>query len=204
MDITVGQYQELYAIQKSDIDELEKITESVAVLSGMTARQLDELPVIEFNKLANNVMAILSKELPPSDPKKIIQCEDSEYGISYEPAKLNRGQYVTVLHFMKGDLIANCHLILASLSYNVRTKKHEAENHAAIAEDIKSAKFMDVYSACVFFCELFRNSISSLQGFLEKEMKRTGKQKEVKKAITDLIKIMDGYIPQSKLQTSRA
>lgn len=201
--ITVGQYQELYAIQKSELHELEKITESVSVLTGKTARELDEMPVLEFNKLASEINKELSKEIPKAEPQKIIKCENNSYGICYEPSKLNRGQYVTVLHFMKGDLIANCHLIISSLTYNPKTKKHEADKHALIAEDIKSAKFIDIYSACVFFCGLFRNSINSLQGFLEKELMMKG-IKEANKTLKDLITVMDGYIQPNGLQILKA
>jgi hypothetical protein len=186
-EITVGQYQELYAIQKSDLDELDKITESVSVLSGKTIRELDEMPVIEFNKLSQKLTEALSREIPKTNPKKFIECEKSVYGICYEPSKLNRGQYVTALHFMGGDIISNCHLIIASITYNPKTKKHESENHALIAEDIKSAKFIDVYAACVFFCNLLKNSIYSLRGYLEKEASRKGVNKEkVQKVLTDL------------------
>lgn len=201
-EITVGQYQELYAIQKSDLDELDKITESVSVLSGKTARELDEMPVVEFNKLASKLNEALSCDLPKTNPKKFIECEKSVYGLYYEPSQLNRGQYVTVLHFMNGDVISNCHLIMASITYNPKTKKHEAEKHTSIAEDIKSAKFIDVYAACVFFCSLLKNSINSLQGFLEKETSRKGVKKEiVRRVLMDLLIVMDGFTQPKGLQT---
>jgi len=194
--LTVGQFQEIYKVQKSEMDEEEKMTEMVSILSGKTIREVEDMPITEFTKLANDIKEVLRQELPVAEPKKII----GKYGITYEPAKLNRGQYITVNHFMKGDSIDNCHLILASLTYDPKTGKHDADNHKKIAEDLQEANFLDAYSACVFFSHLFKVSISSLRDFLVLELSKKGKGQEMK----DLLKDLDGFIMPNKLQTLKA
>jgi len=195
--ITLRQYQSLYAITKSELDEWDRVTESVAVVTGKTSREVEDMPVMEFNTQAKIVTDILTTEIIIA-AKKIIEVNGRSYGILYEPSKLTRGQYVTIQHFLQGDLIDNCHLIMASLTYNPKTKKHEAERHNEIAEDFKDVDFAIIYSACVFFCDLFKTFIKSLQDYLVKETKMN--KMEVQKILGDFSSVMDGFIPQSKLQ----
>lgn len=198
--LTVGQFQELYKVQKSDMDDLDKVTEMVAIISGKTNNEVDSMPVPEFNRLASEVTEAISKPLPKVEPKKIIE----GVGITYEPAKLNRGQYVTVMHFMKGDVIENAHLILASISYNPKTRKHESDKHSEIAERLQDARMVDVYASCVFFCQLFNASMSSLENFLVKELLRKGMTKpQATIRIRALLKGLDGYTTLNRSQISR-
>ena len=199
-EITVGQFQELWKINKSDLDPEEKLTEMVAAISGKTTNEVDQLTVPEFNKLAKEVKEILSQPLPDSKPPKTL----CGYGITYEPARLNRGQYVTVLHFVKGDVVENCHLILASLTYDPKTGKHDSERHKEIAEQMQEAKLVDVYPATVFFCELFKVSMKSLQSYLVKELMTKGaKPGMAVEAVSSLMTGLDGFLMPSRSQTSK-
>ncbi len=46
--MTVGEFQALYAVQKSDMDPLDKITESIAILASKTHREVEDMPVLEL------------------------------------------------------------------------------------------------------------------------------------------------------------
>ncbi len=196
----VLQYQELYRIAKSEVDEMEKVTESVAVLTGKTTREVDEMPVTEFNRLANQATQELQVEIKP-DPQKSFDVNGKKYYLLYEPGKLTRGQYVTLQHFLQMDVIENCHYLLACLTYDPKTKKHESDKLEEIAQDILDADFKVVYSACLFFCQLFTAFISSMWVYLEKEMRGAMTKKEMSVLLTGFKSVMDGFAMPKRTQS---
>jgi len=209
--LTVGQFQTLYAIQKSNQDELDKVTDCVAVLTGRTSAEVDDMPLSEFNAIAGQIAAVFSQPMPEAKAKQIIKANGKEYGITYEPGKLRAGQYVEYQGWIQGDLVDNLHLIMASLSYPIKRfgwlrkkGKNDSSNHEQVANDFKEAKFIDVYAACLFFCEVLKGSIKALEGFLSRELRGTMTQMEVRELVTALLKNLDGYTPQSRSQTLRA
>lgn len=194
MAITLGVFQEIYKIQKSDIDSEEKITEMVSVLSGKPVSEVEDLQVPEFNKLSYKVMEILKTPLPEAKPQKTI----AGYNICYEPAKLKRGQYVTLMHFMKGDVVENAHLIMACLVT-------EEGEHSEIADKMQDAPLSEIYPACLFFCELYRVSIRSLENYLVKEMlKKKMPLKKSQQIVKGLMTGLDGYTMPNGLQNLKA
>lgn len=209
--LTVGQFQALYAVQKSSQDELDKMTDCVAILTGKTSAEVDDMPLSEFNAISAQIRQVFSQPMPEAKAKQIIKANGKEYGITYEPGKLRAGQYVEYQGWIQGDLVDNLHLIMASLSYPVkrywfikRKGKNDSSNHEQVANDFKEAKFIDVYAACLFFCELLKGSIRALEGFLAKHLRGTMSRKEVKQLVTDLLNSLDGFTPRNKSQTLRA
>jgi len=174
------------------------MTEMVSVLSGKTVSEVEAMTIPDFNKLAKEISEELKKPLPEGKPLKHIK----GHAINYEPAKLSRGQYITVQHFIKGDIIDNAHLILASLTYNEKTKKHEADKHSKIAEELQGAELTDVLPSCVFFCNLFAASIRSLENYLLKDLLSKGMRPEIAlQQMTTLMNGLDGYTMLSRSQT---
>ncbi len=197
----VLQYQELYRIAKSEIDEMDKVTESVAVLTGKTTRQVDEMPVTEFNKLATEAINSFKEEISPK-AEKSFEVNGRTYYLLYEPGKLTRGQYVTLQHFLQMDVVENCHYILAALTYDKKTGKHDSDRLQEIADDILDADFKVVYSSCLFFCKLFTYSISNLRGYLGREMKKKGMRKEeVNQLLKNFKSVMDGFTMPKESQS---
>lgn len=198
--LTLGQFQEIWRIHKSDIDQEEKLTEMVAVLAGKTVNEVDQLTIPEFNSLAGQVKEILSQDFKTDKPHR----EILNYGICYEPAKLSRGQYVTLMHFMKGDVVENAHLILASITYNPKTKKHEADKHAEIAEHLQDAPVVHVLPVCFFFSKMFVDSMNSLKSYLVSEMMKKGASPRIAlDYLTTLMGGLDGFITPREWQTLR-
>ena len=200
MTLTLGQFQEIWRIHKSDIQDEEKLTEMVAVLSGKSPNEVDQLTIPEFNKLAAQVKEILSQEFKTDKPQR----ELCGYGVCYEPAKLSRGQYVTLMHFMKGDVVENAHLILASITYNLKTKKHESDKHQEIAEALQDAQVSEVLPVCFFFSKLFVDSMSSLKSYLVAEMMKKGMSPRIAlDYLTTLMDGLDGFITPKEWQSLR-
>lgn len=199
--MTLGQFQEIYKIHKSDIDREDKMTESVAILSGKTVREVEAMPVPEFNKLAKEVRDSLTKPVNIGKPER----EILDYGICYEPAKLTRGQYVTLQHFLQGDWYENAHLILASITYNPKTGEHEADKHQEIAERLAGVEVEYILPSCVFFCQLYENSMTGLGSYLVKELRKAVRDpKDLATALSALTNALDGFTMLNRSQISRA
>ena len=161
--MTLGQFQRIWAVQNSELDNLDKLTEFVAIMTNKNFQEVEALPMAEFNKHSSKAIETLSTPYK-AKPQKTI----GGYGICYEPGKLNRGQYVTVQHLIK-DPIGNAHKILSAISYDVKTKKNDTERFNEIALEIQETPFELTYSACVFFCQLFNVSTNHLVRYLTRK-----------------------------------
>lgn len=197
-NLTLGQFQEIFAIQKSEMNEEDKMTEMVAAVTGKSVHDVEEMPIMEFNKLSKQVVKHLSEPLPEGKPKRIL----AGVGITYEPTKLNRGQYITVNHFMGKNIIENAHNILAALSYNPKSGKHEPDKFKEIAESFQDVAIADVLPSCLFFCNLYGTFMKTLESYLAAQMMMKGvPMKEAKEAMKILTTVSDGFIMQSRSQT---
>ena len=178
--LTVRQYQQLYAIHSSEDKDLDKIIQSVCVLADKTERQVEEMSLPDFNKVAGELSVIFGKEVK-GNPKSFINIAGDRYGIVYDPSTLSAGQYIEIQTWMASNVIENLNKIMASIVYRVtgrgifkKRHKYDAANHPAISEAILDCNFIDVHSTCVFFLKLWNASIVSLEGYLAKELRTKG------------------------------
>ena len=205
--LTVRQYQQLYSINTSKDEPEDKLTQSLCVLTGLTERGVGEMLLPEFNQVSSELAKIFSKDIN-GRPKTFISVNGIRYGINYLPASLSSGQYVSIETWMAEGIIDNLHKIMATIVYEVKgwgvfkkRLKYNSDNHPQVAEALLECKFIDVHSACVFFLKLWKDSISSLVPYLEKELKAKGmKSKELR---TILERGLDGYLTPKKRQTLR-
>ena len=204
--LTVRQYQQLFAIHSDKTTEdIDKIIQSVCVLTGLSERGVEQLSVPEFNKISAEIAKIFSKEIK-GEPKTFIQILGKRHGINYQPSTLSTGQYVEIQTWMRTNVIENLHTIFASIVYEVKGKgifkkrlKYNSDNHPVISEAILDCNFIDVHSSCVFFLKLWNDSIKALEPYLEKELKAKGlNSMKIQEALKS---IMDGSIMPNGLQT---
>lgn len=204
-DLTLRQYVELYSIYKSDMEDLEKIIQSVCLLTGLTEKDVDEMDLMDFNKVSREISVIFSTEVR-GEPKKFISIAGKQYGITYTPADLKAGQYIEIQTWM-ADPINNMAKIMASLVYPIKKLgpfrfkgKYDSAKHPILSEQILDCNFIDVHSACVFFSDLWDVSIKSLQGFLARKIRK--KWKITDRELTMILENASvGFLTQRKLQT---
>ena len=204
--MTLGQYQALYAIQKTDMDELDKVSESVAVLTGKTHREVEGMGVMDFQKVVSELARIWEQvKLEAGKVSKTIHANGKIYGLTYIPAHLTAGQYIELQKWMQGDVFENAHLILASISYPIVNGKdgvNDSSIHAQVAEDFQEAAFKDIYASMLFFCQLFDSSIGGLENYLAKVIRRKMIPWSQRKAmLTRLRETMDGFTQLNRSQT---
>jgi hypothetical protein len=204
-DLTVRQFQEIVAIQTSDMEETDKIIQSICTLTGMSEREVEELPIPTFNQIGYNLAKIFTEELPDSTPKRYLRINGRLYGVNYNPRNLAFYQYTDIQAWINAGTIANMHKVVASLVYPVKKYgflyfkgKNQVEQHAEISEGVLDCKYMDVHAICVFFSLLWSNSIKALASSLaesEKEMMT----KEQRQQMKELLEAAgDGFITRNK------
>lgn len=196
--ITLGQYQGVYKIMKSDMEELDKQLNITALLLNKTPYEIENLSVSDFNKTAKELAFVFTEKIPVIQAKKIIKTAKNRYAINYDVSKYSVRQYVETKHFLTSDFIDNIHLILASnvekVKYKVFKSKNSGEDHRKVAEDLLNAKFIDVYHSTLFFCQLLKASINGIADYLEKMTSMRLKNERILVS-TLLRKSMDGFIP---------
>lgn len=200
-DITVGQFIDLQLLSKAkDVEPLEHAEQVVAVMYGLTDRQVEELPMQRFNELARECVSVMTSELT-GKPKRVINGLKGKYKVIYDPRELKHRQFVEIQHFVDGGIMENIHNIMASLVQPIGklgfAKKNTAEMHPQISEDLLHASIADIYHSCVFFCKLYLNSLVHIQGYLIHQMMQKGATKEQATALTNgSINAMAGFITQ--------
>ena len=202
-DLTVRQFQEIVAIQVSEMSEEDKLIQSICTLTGMTERDVEELPIPTFNQIGFNLAKIFTTELPDSKPKKYLRIGGKLYGVTYNPRNLAFYQYTDIQAWINQGTIANMHKVVASLVFPVKRYgflyfkgKNEVDRHADLAEKILDFKYMDVHAICVFFSLLWSNSIKALACYLEEKGEMTKEQKKEMKVLLEAAG--DGFITQSR------
>jgi hypothetical protein len=194
--LTVGEYQSLYRIHKSDQDEMEKSVQSVSILTGKPQWEVEEMPMETFNEQARTFSVLFST--PPADqkPKTSIKINGKKYRICLNPRKITAGQYIDLQVFLKENQIESLHKLMACLLLPLksfgRVGKYDGENHSKISDGILDCNFMEVQATCVFFLNLWNNSIKAITPYLKQEIQKILKSQNMEPM--DLQLLTDGFI----------
>jgi hypothetical protein len=168
-DITVEKYQFVNEIYKQEGEDIDKVINVLAVLLDSTPKEIGNLSIPNFHRLSSYVNA-LCQNIPQSEPKKWIKANGKRYYVNYNVESHRLAQYIEVQHFLKGGLIDNLHLIMASVVQPSRffiKQKNDSNKHQEIAQDLLKANFIDLYNSGVFFCQVFTEFNKGYSGLLE-------------------------------------
>lgn len=201
LKLTVGQYQQLYAISNSDDDTAEKAIQSVCVVTGKPASEVEDMPLIEFNALNRQIVSSINSLRLGNKPVSFISGNGKLYQLNYKVSTLTAGQYTEVQYWLKDDWITSMDKIMASIAVPVKKYlwiklpgKNDSGKHQQVCEDMQDVDFATAYGCVVFFCKVFAASIKATLPYLEPEILKTGKTKEETNRLrTDLTRVLDGY-----------
>lgn len=210
-DLTVGQYQQIYKLLQSveGKTNLDVLVELISVCEGLAIDEIDSQPykwLLEKQK----EYAFLEDMDFDKTAKSIIHTNGKRYHFVHEVEKMPAARYIEAKTFAANDLIENLHTIMASCVVPMKRKywvwmddKYNASKHSLYAEDMKAAKFVDVYNCVVFFCQLYAGWMVTSQAYLIKTYQQTMNltQAQAVALVRDLTKPMAGYLTQSQLQT---
>jgi hypothetical protein len=81
--------------------------------------------------------------------------------------------------------------------------KYDASRHDEYAQDMLSAKFVDVYHSIVFFWDVYRNWMEASKDFLIQQLAKNKTTEVAREEVQNLLNIMDGNIAPNLLPTTK-
>jgi len=210
--INVWQYQQIYnALNTKDKDatDLDLEVKLVGIVNNMTEMQIDSLTLDEYKKLSKTI-AFLNEPIEGTPKKHISISNSKRYKINYDVSKMPFARYIESKVFSE-DLYGNLHKLAATMVIPQRRKygiwfneKYDASRHEEYANDMLTARFVDVYHSLVFFYQVYRNWIEVSKGYLEKKMVEAGMQEaQAKEVVQSLCSILDGNIAPNLLPSTK-
>jgi hypothetical protein len=172
-DITIGVYQELYAVLKmSDGIVLEKDIKMLSIVTGVSEEIIGTMSVEIYSDLMQRMTFILT--LPKSDNIPLqIKFDGIKYNLQMRVEKLTLAQYIDLETLSKtpDEIIYNLHKILAVFMNNDKVYNTDAMLRRA---DIFKAKMtMDIaYPIAVFFYLNYMSLLNATISYLEIEAKK--------------------------------
>jgi hypothetical protein len=204
-DLTVGQYQRLYGILKqTDKTNLDILTEIISVCEGYAIDEIDSWP---FSKLVEKEKEYKFLESLDFDKtaKKYINIGKIRYKFVHKIQDIPAARYIESKHFLKEDFIDNLHSLMASCVMPMRKtwrgwveEKYDAKLHSHYANDLRQAKFVEVYNCTLFFCRLYAELIKGLEPYLTKELAKITTVDKIAEVQTALRLITDGFTVPSR------
>jgi len=210
--INVWQYQQIYSAlntKDKDATDLDLEVKLVGIVNNMTEMQIDSLSLTEYKKLSKTI-AFLNEPIEGT-PKKHIRISNSKrYRINYDVSKMPFARYIESKVFSE-DLYGNLHKLAATMVIPQKRKfgiwfdeKYDASKHEEYANDMLTARFVDVYHSLVFFYQVYRNWIEVSKGYLVKKMVEAGMQEaQAKEVVQSLCIILDGNIAPNLLPSTK-
>jgi hypothetical protein len=175
----------------------------------MTEMQIDSLPLTEYKELSKTI-AFLNEGIEGTTKRHIRIPNGKRYRINYDVSKMPFARYIESKVFSE-DLYGNLHKLAATMVIPQKRKfgiwfdeKYDASKHEEYANDMLTAKFVDVYHSLVFFYQVYRNWIEVSRGYLEKKMVEAGIQEtQAKEVVRSLCIILDGNIAPNLLPSTK-
>ena len=209
-NVNVYQFQLLTALKEED--ELENDIKLVSILYNLTEKQVEAMPIQEFNEKKKEVLFFYTDELPYKT-KKYIKANGNFYRFIPDIRQIRvggTGRYITTKYFQR-DVVQNLHKIAASMVLpqkkswlGFRDAKYVDQDHDLYAQDLLQAPITEVYGMVVFFCKVYLNWMDNSKDYLESLLKAAKmSQSESEKVVNDLWTLMAGSIKQQLLPNTK-
>jgi hypothetical protein len=195
--LTVGQFISLYDIEtNANLNIIEKQQKMLSIVEGKDEEFYD---TYKYRDLMHEYADKLSffDNIPDTKPADYLQVGENRYKFCYELHEITAGQYIDILAF-SGEIM-QINKIAACFFLPMKGDKYQGYGvvpHDVVADDLLGAKFIEVYSCMLFFCQLFSELIGTTITFSMENQKMA-------KKVLDLWQGGGGYLALSRSQTSR-
>jgi hypothetical protein len=195
--LTVGQFISLYDIEtNANLNIIEKQQKMLAIVEGKSEEHYD---TYKYRDLMHTYAEKLDffNNIPQTKPVDFLQVGENRYKFCYELNEITAGQYIDILAF-SGEIM-QLNKIAACFFLPMKGKRYQgygAVPHDLVADDLLGAKFIEVYSCMLFFCQLFSELISNITT-------SSIQNKEMAEKLARLWQGGAGYLALSRSQTSR-
>jgi hypothetical protein len=195
--LTVGQFISLYDIEtNANLNIIEKQQKMLSIVEGKDEEFYD---TYKYRDLMHEYADKLSffDNIPDTKPADYLQVGENRYKFCYELHEITAGQYIDILAF-SGEIM-QINKIAACFFLPMKGDKYQGYGvvpHDVVADDLLGAKFIEVYSCMLFFCQLFSELIGTTITFSMENQKMA-------KKVLDLWQGGAGYLALSRSQTSK-
>jgi hypothetical protein len=195
--LTVGQFISLYDIEaNSNLNIIEKQQKMLAIVEGKDEEYYDDF---KYRDLMHEYAEKLSffDNIPETKPVDYLQVGENRYKFCFELHEITAGQYIDILAF-SGEIM-QINKIAACFFLPMQGDKYQGYGvvpHDMVADDLLGAKFIEVYSCMLFFCQLFSELIATTITF-------SMENKKMAQNLVDLWEGGGGYLALSRSQTSK-
>lgn len=127
-NISLGKFQQIEKINKTDLPDLDKVLHTVCVIYGKTEYEIN-------NEKPEKVVKMISKMQPVFEaPLNIMACDRiGKYVVNYDVSRITFGQYIELSFFISNGIENNIHYILATMSTRW-LRKHTSKDHRKKAD----------------------------------------------------------------------
>lgn len=127
-NITYGQFQQIEAINKLDLPDMDKVLHTACIVYNKTEYQIDNEKPVKVVKMISKMQSVFET---PFNPKAVNRL--GRYAINYDVSKITLGQYVSLSFYITKGPAENAHYILATMA-SVRLRKHSTKDHKRKAD----------------------------------------------------------------------
>jgi hypothetical protein len=160
--LTVGQFISLYDIEaNANLNIIEKQAKMLSIVEGKSEEYYDSFKYRDLMHAYAEKLSFFSN-IPQTKPVDYLQVGDNTYKFCYELNEITAGQYIDILAF-SGEIL-QINKIAACFFLPMKGKRYQGYGvvpHDVVADDLLDAKFIEVYSCMLFFCQLFNELISN-------------------------------------------
>jgi hypothetical protein len=117
-NISLGKYQQIDAINKQELPEIDKALYSACIVFDKTEYEIDNEKPKKVLKLMTQMQRLFESPFNPKPANRI-----GVYDINYDVSRITLGQYIEISFFIGRGPVDNAHYILASMAGRWRKKK---------------------------------------------------------------------------------
>ena len=198
--ITVEQFQEALPYYKKAVEakETEEALNNwmvvIAIVTDTTVDVIQEMPIDKLKEKIKELAWLGT--LPPDSPKFKIEINGIKYKAPKDESDFNTSGYIEYKTFLKGGLIENLHLILATIY-----KPEEKQSHKERAEIFKKVMIGEVYGMVFFWAKRYKKQMDRIKSYGLKVAQK--KNKEAQRILMETLRetlenIGDGTPPLTK------
>lgn len=196
-DITIEKYDRITALQEQNLGEIDLIASTIAILDGVTLKEVEEMPYATLLLKARNLRFLQDNPIP-SIVKKVYTINGKKFETTLNPADLTTAQYID-FQVRATDAPED----LAGLLSIVLIPEGHKYNEGYSSDDVREAIYRnlpieDALGLSAFFFALWKKSIHRLlrenrkaYRQLRRKKNLTEKEKELTVAIKNLISAIE-------------
>jgi len=184
--VTIQQFQEIQDLIKEGCEDKNLLNVAIiSVLSGWPIEQVEALSVKSYKKILS-VLTFISEPIT-GKVKKHFKLNGVKYRVVSDIYDLTSGQYISLMHFVKDEetILKNLHNIVALFCipyekkwYGWRKGKYNAQQHEAIAQEMKRATMDIVNPLSAFFLAKYLKSVETTLAYSVNQLQKAKTQAE--------------------------